>query len=56
MSSYIKRSIEKVLKKAVSQFPAVILTGPRQAGKTTLLQQMHPLPSAGIPEKRTIHV
>jgi len=40
MLSYIKRSIEKVLKKAVSQFPAVILTGPRQAGKTTLLRQL----------------
>lgn len=40
MSSYIKRSIEKVLKKAISQFPAVILTGPRQAGKTTLLRQL----------------
>lgn len=40
MPHYIKRSIEKVLKKAVSQFPAVILTGPRQAGKTTLLQQL----------------
>lgn len=40
MPSYIKRSIERVLKKAVGQFPAVILTGPRQAGKTTLLQQL----------------
>jgi len=40
VSRYIERSIEPVLKKAVSQFPAVILTGPRQAGKTTLLQQL----------------
>lgn len=38
MSDYITRSIEPVLKKAVTQFSAVILTGPRQCGKTTLLK------------------
>jgi len=37
---YIKRSLEPVLKKAVSEFPAVVLTGPRQSGKTTLLQHL----------------
>lgn len=37
---YIKRALEPILKKAVSQFPAVVLTGPRQAGKTTLLKQL----------------
>ncbi len=40
MSRYIQRSIEPVLKKAVAQFPAVVLTGPRQAGKTTLLKHL----------------
>ncbi len=40
MSPYIKRSIEPVLKKAVKEFPAVVLTGPRQAGKTTLLKHL----------------
>lgn len=40
MAGYIQRSIEKVLKKAVLEFPAVILTGPRQAGKTTLLKKV----------------
>ena len=39
VQKYIKRSLEPVLKKAAAEFPAVILTGPRQAGKTTLLQQ-----------------
>ena len=37
---YIERSLEPVLEKAVSEFPAVVLTGPRQSGKTTLLKHM----------------
>ncbi|MCK4505581.1 MAG: AAA family ATPase, partial [Candidatus Aegiribacteria sp.] len=38
--TYINRSLEPVLKQAVSEFPAVVLTGPRQSGKTTLLQHL----------------
>ncbi|MCY4429739.1 MAG: ATP-binding protein [Rhodospirillales bacterium] len=38
--SYIARSIEPVLKRAADEFPAVAVTGPRQSGKTTLLQQL----------------
>lgn len=39
IQNYIPRSIEKVLEKAASEFPAIVLTGPRQAGKTTLLKK-----------------
>lgn len=35
---YIERSLEPVLKQAVREFPVLVLTGPRQSGKTTLLK------------------
>jgi predicted AAA+ superfamily ATPase len=37
---YIERTIEPVLRAAVSEFPAVVLTGPRQSGKTTVLKHL----------------
>jgi hypothetical protein len=37
---YKKRHIEKVLKRIKDQFPILMLSGPRQVGKTTVLQQI----------------
>ncbi len=39
---YIPRLIEKEIIKAAKSFPALILTGPRRAGKTTLLRKLFP--------------
>lgn len=37
---YMERTLEPVLRRAASEFPAIVLTGPRQSGKTTLLKRM----------------
>jgi predicted AAA+ superfamily ATPase len=41
---YVPRHLEPALARAARQFPAVVLTGPRRAGKTSLLR--HALPGA----------
>ncbi len=37
---YIERTLEGFLKKAAGQFPVTLVTGPRQVGKTTILQHL----------------
>jgi predicted AAA+ superfamily ATPase len=48
--------LEPVIKKAVSQFPVVVLVGPRQSGKTTLLKHLfadqYPIVSLEPPDVR----
>ncbi|MBI5896756.1 MAG: ATP-binding protein [Desulfobacterales bacterium] len=39
---YIHREIEKQIEQATRHFPAVVLTGPRRAGKTMLLRRLFP--------------
>jgi hypothetical protein len=38
--NYIPRSLEPVLQKALREFPAAAVVGPRQSGKTTLLKRL----------------
>ncbi len=37
---YFHRSLEPIVLKATGQFPATVIVGPRQAGKTTLLKHL----------------
>ncbi|MDR1558661.1 MAG: AAA family ATPase [Clostridiales bacterium] len=37
---YIKRQLEDVVRRASETFPVVMVTGPRQVGKTTMLEKL----------------
>lgn len=39
---YISRTLEKQILMAVKGFPALVLTGPRRAGKTWILNHLFP--------------
>lgn len=39
---YVHRELEKPIAKAAKAFPAIVLTGPRRSGKTSLLLHLHP--------------
>jgi predicted AAA+ superfamily ATPase len=38
--NYLTRTTEPILSRAISEFPVVVLTGPRQSGKTTLFKHL----------------
>lgn len=38
--AYIKRNLEKVIEQVTKEYPVVLVTGPRQVGKTTMLKKM----------------
>lgn len=38
--SYIKRNLENVVNQVTKEYPVVLVTGPRQVGKTTMLRKL----------------
>jgi predicted AAA+ superfamily ATPase len=38
--NYIKRNLEQVVEQVTKEYPVVLVTGPRQVGKTTMLQRL----------------
>lgn len=38
--NYIRRDLERIVSRVAKEYPVVLVTGPRQVGKTTMLQKM----------------
>ena len=38
--NYITRNLENVVNEVTKEYPVVLVTGPRQVGKTTMLQKL----------------
>jgi predicted AAA+ superfamily ATPase len=59
-SEFIPRALEPTLRQAVADFPVVVVTGPRQSGKTTLLKRLfsasHEYVSLDVPDVRAVAV
>ncbi|MBM4029013.1 MAG: ATP-binding protein [Planctomycetes bacterium] len=59
-SDFVPRALEPALRQAVQDFPVVVLTGPRQSGKTTLLKHLfsatHRYVSLDVPDVRAVAV
>lgn len=53
---YVRRTLEPVVRRAAREFPVVVVTGPRQSGKTTLLRRVfgrsHRYASLELPDVR----
>ena len=47
---YIERTLSKAINDATETFPVVLVTGPRQVGKTTSLPQQYSQPYPENPE------
>ena len=41
-TAYVPREVEKACRKAAGEFPTLLVTGPRQTGKSTLLRHLFP--------------
>ncbi len=40
MKNYVTRNLEQVIRQVTTEYPVVLVTGPRQVGKTTMLQKL----------------